>query len=232
MSIPRVLHQIWIGGPIPPDVQRLMDTWPRHHPEWDYLLWTDDNLPALENGDLFERAPSFAMKADLLRYEILAHHGGVYVDADFECHLSLEPLRRQVGDLLLVSEFGTICNGLMGGAPADPFLVRCVSEARRRMEAAPPRDWAERPYLVTGPALVDELFVELEVARHRPQSLLPGDYFFAPRTRVPYLVELGRRKRYATHVALASWRRRGWGQRVRDLKPRTRWRRFVDLSHP
>jgi hypothetical protein len=209
-----------------------MDTWPKHHPDWEYRLWTDADLPVLDNADLFERAPSYAMKADLLRYEILVRHGGIYIDADFECHRPLDRLMERVEDLLLVSEFGTVCNQFMGSVAGDPFLARCVASARTRMEETTPREWEERPHLITGPGLVDELFVELDVAVERPESLLPGDYFFEPRTRVPRLLDVARRKRYATHEALASWRQVTWAQRVRDLKPRTRWRRFLDLSHP
>jgi mannosyltransferase OCH1-like enzyme len=232
VTIPKIIHQIWIGGEVPQSVAQLMATWPRRHPNWEYRLWTDDNLPDLKNSDLFDKAPSFAMKADLLRYEILLAEGGLYIDADFECHRPLDRLMDRVNDLLLVSEFGTVCNGFIGCAPADPFLVQCVTEVRTRMLATSPRDWQERPYLITGPALVDELFVKMDVAVERPESLLPGDYFFVPRTRVPELLKLAQRKRYATHAALATWRRRTLNQRLRELKPRTRWRRFRDLTHP
>ena len=41
--IPKILHIIWVG-----DEQRqprqLMDTWVKHHPEWNVRLWGNEDL--------------------------------------------------------------------------------------------------------------------------------------------------------------------------------------------
>jgi mannosyltransferase OCH1-like enzyme len=44
--IPRILHQIWVGGaPFPEDFQRYQRSWQKHHPDWELRFWTEDNLP-------------------------------------------------------------------------------------------------------------------------------------------------------------------------------------------
>ena len=229
--IPKQLHQIWLGGPPPPAVLTWIETWRAHHPDWEHTLWTDDNRPELVNEAQFERAPSWAMKADLLRYELLLRHGGVYVDADFECHRSIAPLVAS-RDLVLVSEFGVICNGFMGSEAGHDFLTLCVDRSGAAVARATPAEVA-RPHLVTGPYLVDRLFVETDLAAGNPGCLLAGDFFFEPRTRVAETLQTARLKRYATHHALASWRSEPLHVRLaRRSQLRTRLNRMLDLSAP
>jgi mannosyltransferase OCH1-like enzyme len=226
--IPHVIHQIWLGGEPPAQLRTWLDGWRAHHPRWDYQLWTDDNRPQLTNEQAFLRAPSFAMKADLLRYELLREHGGVYIDADFECHHPIDDLAR-AQPLLLVSEFGVVCNEFMGARAHDLFVNALVEEAGQRTLAATPKELTA-PHLLTGPFMVDELYRRHGLAFSAPGALLPGDYFFLPRTRVTKTLTGSLEKRYATHHALASWRKASVTQALRDTKLRTRVRRFVDLA--
>jgi len=229
--IPRHLHQIWLGGPPPAPVLTWVETWRTHHPDWEHTLWTDDNRPELVNEAQFERAPTWAMKADLLRYELLLKFGGVYVDADFECHKTIDGL---IGDrpLVLVSEFGVVCNSVIGCVDGHDFVRGCVERAGTAVSGATDSELA-RPHLLTGPYMVDRLFVDMGVAMADPGALLAGDFFFPPRTRVSETLRHAEQKRYATHHALATWRReplyRRWAHRS---QLRTRLNRMFDLSAP
>ena len=95
MSIPKIIHQMWLGDDEPP--QLWLDTLRNQNPGWEHRLWTDDNLPELQNRAEFDATIDLTQRSDLLRYEILFRHGGVYVDADCIC---LQPL-----DDLLVGDF-------------------------------------------------------------------------------------------------------------------------------
>lgn len=230
--IPHILHQIWLGSPPPTRVQRWMDSWRVLHPQWEYHLWTDNNRPPVPSESAFERAPSYAMKADLLRYELLCKFGGLYIDADFACHRPVTELL--VGrDLMLVSQFGVVCNGVMAATPRHEFIGNVSQAAFEAVLATSDRKLEQEPQIITGPYLVDRLFVQSRRAFNEPGCLLPGDYFFEPMTRVPLALQLAAEKRYATHVALASWRKStGPMARLRRLRPRTRVRRFLDLTAP
>jgi hypothetical protein len=226
--IPHIIHQIWLGGEPPTQVRTWLKGWCNHHPEWEHRLWTDENRPSLRNEAAFLRAPSFAMKADLLRYELLLDWGGIYIDADFECHRAIDDLVRS-RSLLLVSEFGVVCNGFIGADAGEQFIGALVAEAGRRIMATTDSTLAA-PHLLTGPYMVDEMYRRRGLAFSAPDALLPGDYFFAPRTRVASALAGALEKRYATHHALASWQESSLGQTLRDTKLRTRVRRFLDLS--
>ena len=84
--IPKIVHQIWLGGPVPEVYQAWMSSWLALN-GWEYKLWTDEELKTfhLHNKDLFDMAKNFGEKSDILRLEILFQYGGGYVDTDFEC---------------------------------------------------------------------------------------------------------------------------------------------------
>ena len=90
--IPRVFHQIWLGErPFPYERER--ETWLRHHPDWEHRLWTEAELPGdLELTEAANLLRQPAERADILRLELLHRHGGVYLDADFECLKPIDPL--------------------------------------------------------------------------------------------------------------------------------------------
>src|ERR1700733_22270 len=39
--IPKTIHQIWLGGPLPEKYLNLQRSWQRQNPDWEYRLWTD-----------------------------------------------------------------------------------------------------------------------------------------------------------------------------------------------
>jgi mannosyltransferase OCH1-like enzyme len=95
IKIPRIIHQIWVGEkPLPQTYTILKESWIKHHPGWSYKLWTNKEVSKLRlyNQDFYNAATDPVEKANILRYELLDKFGGVYVDIDFQCLRSLEPL--------------------------------------------------------------------------------------------------------------------------------------------
>lgn len=96
-----ILHQIWVGPPRPAHLDRMAATWREQHPDWDYLLWDDEAIAALDldNRTLYDRAPDLVpadavgqYRADIARYEILHRYGGIYADLDTTCQKPIGPL--------------------------------------------------------------------------------------------------------------------------------------------
>lgn len=231
MAVPKVIHQIWLGGAVPEAVREWTATWPRLHPGWEYTLWTDANSPTPASPEAFDRMPTPAGKADLLRLQLLREHGGVYVDADFEAHRAMDPLVRD-RNLTLLSQHGIVCNGFAASAPGHPFIAAVEDRAIEATLAAGERELLS-PHLVSGPYLWNDVFIDQGLAYEAPDSLLPPDFFFAPHTRYPHALERSVGKRYATDHALATWQRRSsMGWHLRRTRLRTRLRRFIDLTAP
>ena len=37
--IPKIIHQIWLGSPVPEYLKTLMESWKALHPDWQYLYF-------------------------------------------------------------------------------------------------------------------------------------------------------------------------------------------------
>lgn len=42
VRIPRIIHAIWLGGPLPALGKRCLKSWALHHPDWTIILWVDN----------------------------------------------------------------------------------------------------------------------------------------------------------------------------------------------
>ena len=85
--IPKIIHQLWIGEKSAPI--NLMNTWKEKHPDYEYIYWNEDELKkrnftsSLQNR--IDEMDEINGKADILRWEILYHYGGIFLDADSIC---------------------------------------------------------------------------------------------------------------------------------------------------
>lgn len=94
-KIPKIIHQIWVGHkPLPENCKLMQEKWKKFHPNWEYILWTDENVKNLKliNRELYDKTKDMREKADLLRYELLNQFGGLYVDSDYECIKNFDEL--------------------------------------------------------------------------------------------------------------------------------------------
>lgn len=88
MTIPLTLHQTWINEDIPEHWKKSPIEWKRFHPDWEYILWTDEmnrNLIETKYPKLLDLYDSFEFpiqRADMIRYCILDTYGGIYSDLD------------------------------------------------------------------------------------------------------------------------------------------------------
>jgi inositol phosphorylceramide mannosyltransferase catalytic subunit len=189
-AIPRVFHQIWLGpDPLPRDYADYQRSWTRRHPGWELRFWTEDDLPDdLERKEIYELLRRPAERSDMLRLELLHRHGGVYVDADFECRRSIEPLLEGVDFFCAYIDPGRVNNALIGSVPGHPLLERGIRELRPRTTFGPVDKEG------TGPLFFDRL-----VAAEPGVKIFPEQLFY-PRT--PAEIEGA----YAVHHAARSWK--------------------------
>jgi hypothetical protein len=133
-TIPKIFHQIWLGTkPIPERYQTFIAKLKQLHPTWDYRLWQDSDLESFEfkNRDLFDLSTNVAEKADILRYAILEHFGGVYLDLDVEFFKPIDQLAEHVDFFAGLEPFHYttgivtalyIANTIIGSRPNHPIL--------------------------------------------------------------------------------------------------------------
>ncbi len=123
LRIPRIFHRVWVGShEMPALFARFGETWLEHHPDWKMRLWTEADLPALGLEGVAEHTRNLSELSNLMRYELLARHGGVYIDTDFECLRSLEPLLGGIDAFTALESPGRASNALIGCVPEHPLL--------------------------------------------------------------------------------------------------------------
>lgn len=99
--IPRILHQTWKTDTIPVKYQAWRESWERHNPGWQRILWSDRMLLDLVAAHYPDFLPVYCgytegiRRADAARYLLLHHFGGLYADIDCECVGSLEMLAQE-----------------------------------------------------------------------------------------------------------------------------------------
>ncbi len=164
-SIPKIVHQIWLGKAEPPF--KWMESWKRFCEEynWGYKLWRDSDIErfGLVNKMAYIEAKSYQKKSDIARYEILHKYGGLYCDCDMiwlEKDLSKYiPLDKNM--FIGVQEYPSwmdigspyLCNGFFISPVGHHILKRCIEKISKNdytfMESVKGA-WSE-----TGPVLLN-----------------------------------------------------------------------------
>jgi len=175
--IPKILHQIWLGGEMPEFekqlTRQLRETLDK---DWEYILWGDEDIYKLKqfkNIDAFLATPNYGQRSDILRYAILNEIGGVYMDTDFI-------LINQFNDLLDLDFFcgvaydstPTVFNGLIGCVPNDPIINATLNHDRPIVY-----DDAMRLMDATGPFFLERKIFE-NIEKSERAVVLPTSFLY------------------------------------------------------
>ncbi|KAJ7228542.1 glycosyltransferase family 32 protein [Mycena pura] len=96
--IPRILHQTWKTCTLPEKWRSISQECRDMMPDYEYMLWTDESsrefiarhYPWFLNT--FDDYSYAILRADAIRYFVLYHYGGIYMDLDIGCLRPLDPL--------------------------------------------------------------------------------------------------------------------------------------------
>ena len=198
MSIPKIIHQIWIGNN--PAPTKLMNTWKEKNPDYEYILWNESEFIKRNfSSSLINKInemEEICGKADILRYEILYKYGGIYLDADSIC---IEPLNdlfkgikgfacyenekvRNIGwtngnpeyDDVLASTHPLIANGNIGFIKGHPILKEMLEYIENNDVSF--GKTKKRAWRTTGPGLLTRVYFS---KKWNNISILPS-YLFLP----------------------------------------------------
>lgn len=142
--IPKIIHQIWVGPhPFPQEALAWQETWIALHPDWEYKLWTNEDVAQLEfdNKVYYDQAKNWGEKADILRYEILYRFGGLYADIDQSCLKPFDVLHHTcdfytgIHAMPLITVKGNnklrIANGVIACIPGHPIMSQVVNQVKK-----------------------------------------------------------------------------------------------------
>lgn len=189
--IPRIVHQIWLGGKVPEKFYNWMRSW-MDLSGWEYKLWTEREVAGLKlhNQDLYDQAKCYAEKSDILRLEILYQYGGVYADIDYEClnvpllenlhqtfdfYMGFEPLEH--GFIKKFHMF-KVCNALIGSIAFHPLLEDLLVNIKANYFAHRAHGGALQR---TGPAYLTSVICQYEKSHaHTHRNIyLPSTFIYS-----------------------------------------------------
>jgi mannosyltransferase OCH1-like enzyme len=100
--VPKIIHQIWIGPkPLPKHAQKWQKLCNKYG--YEYKLWRDNDVGKLINQKYYDEMKNnrcYPGMADILRYEVVYNHGGLYTDFD------MTPVDLPIFDYLPKTGFG------------------------------------------------------------------------------------------------------------------------------
>ncbi|MDR6146382.1 mannosyltransferase OCH1-like enzyme [Sphingomonas sp. SORGH_AS870] len=174
--IPKRLHVIWVGDEAKrPD--NCIDTWRAMHPDWEFRLWGNQDFSACQWANRAHMDAMWSRElngvADMMRWEILYHHGGVLVDADSIC---VRPLDEHLLDCEAfacweseVARPGLIAAGYFGCKSENPFVGQIIKDIAAETSVTDRMAWQS-----VGPQRVTDAYRAYGYNRLR---IYPSHYF-------------------------------------------------------
>ncbi|KAG9241071.1 nucleotide-diphospho-sugar transferase [Calycina marina] len=181
--IPKIIHQTYINDSIPIQWKAGQQACIDLHPDYEYKLWTDAKSRAFiaENYSwflkTFDNYQYPIERADSIRYFILSHFGGTYIDLDDGCARSLDPLLSYPAWVRFTVPTG-ISNDAMGSVVGHPFFTKTIKSLQHY-----DRNWL-MPYITvmysTGPLFLSVVWKQYMNTERPPEDhvriLMPKEY--------------------------------------------------------
>ncbi len=205
--IPKIIHQVWLGSPVPESFVELQKSWIENHlgRDWCYKLWTDADVEQLElyNQEFYDASENYGVKSDILRWEIIYMFGGIYVDMDAECLCPFDELLSY--DFFTALQpldtfFVQLGAALFGAIPEHPILKYCIETIKDdwHLQGAPKK---------TGPVHFTKSFYAVAGQHGMRDIALPSYYFYPLGSQEieEKRFEWIKRGAYAVHWWAKSW---------------------------
>jgi len=178
MSIPKIIHQTWKTKEIPDKWKKSQEEWIRLHPDWTYILWTDEDIRNhIKNyhPDFLELHDNYEydiQRADMIRYFILYDFGGVYCDLDLYPKENIEKYISYDDCFVFSSNSNCFTNSLMISTGKSPIFLDIIKELK---EPLPFYAFGKhlKVMLSTGPLMLDRV---LKKTKHS-YTVLPKTKF-------------------------------------------------------
>lgn len=211
-AIPKIIHQIWIGGNLPKAYHGWSGSWRRLNKDWEYRFWDEKSIRklGLKNDRAFRMSPSYGVKSDIARYEILDRFGGVYADTDFECLKPLDEISERCTFFagIIFADAPEINNGLMGSIPGHALLKKAIDGLASPVMTRDGMKVLNR----SGPGYFTNVFFQTWQDLGEHDVILPSTYFYPwpnfkkrEETSLQEAKSHVREWSYAIHYWEASW---------------------------
>lgn len=88
--IPKIIWSYWDSENIPELIKKCISTWYKENPHYKVLLLDENNYREYISINLDHKVKPITRFTDFLRFQLLAEHGGIWLDASIICTQSLD----------------------------------------------------------------------------------------------------------------------------------------------
>ncbi|QNJ56038.1 glycosyltransferase [Microbacterium phage Rasputia] len=143
VPIPRVVHQVWVGGAEPRWVRELWTKWEEFADSnrLEIRRWTDNNTEHTLSWRVAQKHNLTAVQmADFLRIEVLALQGGLYMDSDtmplrsLDDYVGLRSGWLAHGQAWSASGAPTVSNAMIGMPRGSAFMSELFERSVKALE--------------------------------------------------------------------------------------------------
>lgn len=194
LQIPKILHTVWVGSPMPRHLDGYVATWRDKHPDWERMHWGDLEIAGLglvnraQYDDAEDLVPADAvgqLRADLARYEILHAYGGLYVDCDTECLRNVEPALAGVAAFAAWEDRNYIGNTYLACTRGHAIMADLTAMAPDSIR----RHRGKRPNRMTGPRYLTPLWRAAGLQAAPSRRWFPYSYRDVKAGTVPFVFD-------------------------------------------
>lgn len=181
-NIPKIIHQTYKTHDIPDHWKLSPEMWRKHHPDWQYMFWTDADIREYirkNYPDYLELHDNYKypiQRADMIRYFILKDYGGIYSDLDLYPTENLEKYFETGSDSYFV--FSPNQNSIINCFMASKKGAKIWDIVIPRLKNKPPSYAIGKHlyiYFTTGPYFLNKTILESD----QHITLLPRNLFQA-----------------------------------------------------
>lgn len=131
--IPKIIHQICLGKTLSEKQKILSHGWIIHHPDWEYHLWTEEELCYLflQDQHFIEQIHTIEDLTHFLAVEILYQFGGVFIAKDMQCEQPLDILHEKCtffAGITSTIQAPEISPAIIGSTPGHPILKKVLRD--------------------------------------------------------------------------------------------------------
>ena len=204
--IPKIIHYCWLSGePYPELVSKCINSWKKHLPDYELMLWDTQRIDINSNLWLKQAfsCKKYAFAADYIRFYALYHHGGIYLDADVE-------VLHTFNGLLDRTEFvgeeagGDIESAVLGVERHSSWIKECLEYYTSRPFIKPDGSYDISPV----PLLVNKV-----LAKYPKIQVFPYQYF-SPKDYNIGKVNVSS-KTYCIHHFDGKWVKKGYKYKIK-----------------
>ena len=185
--IPKILHLCWLSGDAyPPLIAKCINSWKEKCPSYTIKIWSSETFDLHSSiwvREAFDQK-KYAFAADYIRFWVLYHEGGIYLDSDVEVIKSFD-------DLLHLNSFmgfaidGNYEPAIIGSIPGQEWIFSCLQYYNNRHFIKDDHTLDELTLpLIINPILQKTYGLEPKNIRHQISycsaaniSLYPCEYF-------------------------------------------------------